>query len=118
MPDFSKKWGKKYDVYLECFVCKVTPGPFGSERNRYACIANSDHYICERCKIVNRKCGCGSRVQKTPSGLILTLLEDLPWHCKFSRVGCSELFEQHRLSKGQVKTVGYLHAYVHLHMNV
>ena len=86
---------------LQCFKCKKVPRPYGNQSKRYLC--EKSHSLCVRHKEYKvednyfwlerfeKKCPCGSLVQKKSSQSIAKKLQNLPWMCQNYQWGCREV---------------------------
>ena len=86
---------------LQCFKCKKVPRPYGNQSKRYLC--EKSHSLCIRHKKYKvednyfwlerfeKKCPCGSLVQKKSSQSIAKKLQNLPWMCQNYQWGCRDV---------------------------
>ena len=86
---------------LQCFKCKKVPRPYGNQSKRYLC--EKSHSLCIRHKKYKvegnyfwlerfeKKCPCGSLVEKKSSKSIAKKLQNLPWMCQNYKNGCREI---------------------------
>ena len=92
--DEDKKLLEKYRTKLQCFACKVPPGP-NERKDRYLCIEKI-HPLCIDCK---DSCPCQKKPRK-PCKNLAKMIDKSPWfHCRYYEEGCRELHKERKYEK-------------------
>ena len=70
---------------LKCFKCSLLPRP---ETTLQTC--KNRHHVCNRCFEKSKIC-CKSELAQPSIGLVDEVLMELPYQCKYSSYGCTEI---------------------------
>ena len=89
--------------HLTCDNCEGVPNAENPKEEKFRCLNTSNaHLLCKFCKkhIAGGKCpvrNCGSKISKSACPLVSSLIEMLPFCCKYREWGCEEVLLQEEM---------------------
>ena len=91
-----KKTLLKLLPHLTCYRCKTIPSAEFPKRKSFRCLSSHAHLLCEICKMKSA-CPCGFHVNKVACSLVSSLVDLLPFCCKYRGSGCGKILFQEEM---------------------